>query len=53
VTPEQRAARYAQMRADRLRRQGRPESDPALIVRLVLSSSRLAGIDARPWLGEK
>ena len=48
---EERTERLAKIRADRLRRGGRPEPSEELLVRDVVASQALAGIDARAHLG--
>lgn len=50
LSQEEETARYAAIRRERLERAGRPVSDDALVVREVIASQRIAGIDARPWL---
>lgn len=42
----------AQIRADRRRRDGRPQSDSSLVAREVIATQRIEQVDARPWVSE-
>ncbi|HEY2510253.1 MAG TPA: hypothetical protein VGI39_05335 [Polyangiaceae bacterium] len=54
LTDEERARRYAAMRADRLARCGaRPDDAGRLVMRNVVASQRIEGVDARSWLRRK
>lgn len=46
----QRAEILRGLREDRLARAGKPQVDERLVVRDVIASQRIEGIDARPWL---
>lgn len=46
-----RTAKLEAIRADRIARDGKPDPSREAVVRDVVASSALAGIDARPWVG--
>ncbi|HEX8211276.1 MAG TPA: hypothetical protein VF584_13970 [Longimicrobium sp.] len=50
LTPDERSARYARMRQDRVARKGEPAFDQQLVTRDVIASQRIEGVDARLWL---
>jgi hypothetical protein len=50
LRPEDRKARLARLRADRIQRNGVPGADKSLIMRDVVASQRIEDLDARPWL---
>lgn len=52
LSSEERSARLRKLRSERLARAGPPPLDPALVRRDVLSTQRIEGIDARPWVDE-
>jgi len=53
LTDDNRQARLAKLRADRLARGGAPRPDPAVMDRAVIASQRIEGIDARAHLPER
>jgi hypothetical protein len=53
LAPDERAQRLDKMRADRLRRQGKPQYAREQVVRDVLASERIEGVDARSWIRSK
>ena len=50
LSDEERASRLAQIRDERISRQGEPREDRSLAARDTIASQRIEGIDARPWL---
>lgn len=48
-----RATLYERLRESRLNREGKPAATPARIVRDVIATQRIEGIDARPWIEPK
>ncbi len=50
LSDEARALRLAKIREDRLRRGGQPVASPSLVIRDVIATQRIEGVDARPWL---
>jgi hypothetical protein len=51
LSDDERAKRYAAMRADRRSRNGKaPDEARPLVVRNVVASQRIEGVDARPWV---
>lgn len=50
LTPEARRERLRRIREERLERGGAPVLSSAHVVRDVIASQRIEGIDARPWL---
>jgi hypothetical protein len=53
LTDEARAKQLMLIRQDRLTRQGKVELSSDQVLRDVLSSERIEGVDARPWLPRK
>lgn len=49
LSESEREQRFLQMDQDRLKRQGEPEFSEDSLLRDVISSERIEGIDARPW----
>jgi hypothetical protein len=50
LSEEVRRERLRLIREERLGRGGEPAPSPEYVLRDVIASQRLAGIDARPWL---
>lgn len=50
LSADARHERLRRIREDRLARGGRPVPSPAYVVRDVIASQRIEGIDARSWL---
>ncbi len=50
LTAEARRERLRRIRADRVAREGHPVLSPAYVVRDVIASQRIEGVDVRPWL---
>jgi hypothetical protein len=50
LTPEERERRFARMREDRLARGGHAVFDRGLLLRDVVATQRIEGVDARPWV---
>lgn len=51
MTNEERSGHLARIRADRLARDGKPDPSEERVIRSVVTSQRLAGIDARAHFG--
>lgn len=50
LTWTKRESLFENLRKDRLRRQGKPQSNQSGILRSVAATQRIEGIDARGWL---
>jgi hypothetical protein len=53
MADDERRKAFSLLRADRLKRAGRPEQHELMVRRDVAATQRIEGIDARPWLPEQ